>query len=423
MPELYLVDREEDPGIIFMIDEGRMRPVYFRSRGQVDAIGICETGPAYFVAPNQNDIYFTDGLTETLVYSHHNYVRNVCFHPDSSDYLYFSESWGAGRDGQIFRLNLRLEAVEEFCTVPISEVGFWAGDFAFDPDGNLYISSGNRIPASIYRYDHGRFTQRYTTDEPIMGFGFMDRHTLYYANHRNLIYRLTDFADRVIEFEAREDARLTDVAYVELPDSGTCSIAGHLYGGETYWPQTTITARGPDLFWRLNLHANTHPDEPGDYELENLLPGSYWVQTEIDREGIWAAFLPRNQFVPCGSTGVDFTMSREGLSLNLLGLECNDAQELTDEAYIIVNGVRIWSCSLRTGYHRPVGRTFTFHEDHTIEVWEKDRFRDDRIGIYLLMYEDAVALMRDHEGPYLHSFHRDRGILGDATYTLHFDIV
>jgi hypothetical protein len=422
MPELYLVDREEDPGIIFMIDEGRLRPVYFRSRGQLDAIGIFETGPAYFIAPNQNEIYFTDGLTETLAYRHHTYVRNIAFHPDSGAYLYVSESWGAGGDGRIFRLNLRREAVEEFCTVPVSEVGFWAGDFAFDPDGNLYISSGNRIPAAIYRYVRGHFVEQYTTDEPIMGFCFVDRHTLYYVNHRNHLYRLTDFADRVIEFEARADACLTDVAYVELPVSVPCSISGHLYGGEPYWPRTTITAQGPDLFWRQLEHANTHPDERGDYELENLLPGAYWVITEIATEG-WAAFLPPYHFVPCGSTGVDFTMSREGLALNLLGLECNDAQEITDEAYIIVNGERIWSSSMRTGYHRPVGRTFTFHEDNRIEVWEEDRFRDDRIGILLLTYEDAVALMRGHEGPYTHSFHRDRGIVGDATYTLHFDII
>jgi hypothetical protein len=421
MPELYLVDREEDPGIIFMLEEGRLRPVYFRSEGLLDAIAVFESGPAYFVAPGHTDIYSADGLTETLVYRHDTFVRNVCFHPDSGNHLYFSESWGAGRDGRVLRLNLGLGRVDIFCTVPVGEVGYWAGDFAFDPDGNLYISSGNHRPAAIYGYVGGHFSEQYTSDDCIMGFCFVDADTLCYTDFDNHLYRLTGFADRVVEYEARPDARLTDVAYVELPEGALCRIEGHLYGGEHYWPITTIRARGPDLYWRLLEHAHTHPDDRGDYELENLLPGDYWVYTEIHTEG-WATFLPSYHAVSCGNTDVDFTMSQEGLSLDLLGLQCNDAQELTDEVYIVVDGERIWASSLRTGNHRPIGHTFTFHEEHRIEVWEADPWRDDLMGVLVLSYEDAVALLRGDEGPYIHTFHRDRGIVGDATYTLHFDI-
>lgn len=421
MPELYLVDHEEDPGILFQVIEGQLQPVFFRSTGRMDAIGISSTGPAYFVEPNHNDIFATDGLTEFVVYSHHTYVRNLAFHPGSDEVLYFSESHGAGSDGHIYRLTLGRVDMELFCTVPLSDVGFWAGDFSFDPDGNLYVSSGNQRPASIYRYEDGIFREQYTDDGPIMGFCFADSHTLYFTNHRNHLYRLTDFTDRVLEFEARADARLTDVEFVDIADSGTCSISGHLYGGVSFWPGTTISARGPDIYWRQLEHSRTHPNEGGEYVLENLLPGAYLVLTEIFSEG-WAAFLPSNQPATCGSTDIDFTMSREGLALNLLGLECNDAQELTDEVYIIVNGRRIWASSLRTGYHRPIGRNFTFHEDNEIEIWEEDRFRDDRIGTMSLTYEEAIAMIRGDRGPYTQSFHRDRGIVGDATYTLHFDI-
>ena len=425
MPELYLADRRERPGIIFMLVEGRLNPVYFRDWEQLDGIGIFETGPAYFVAPDQNDIYSTDGRTESPVYRHFTYVYNIAFHPGSRYFLYFSAApYGLESEGQIFRLNLeRLEDPPElFCTVPIDEVEFWGGDFSFDPAGNLYISSGNRVPASIYRYHLGHFVEQYTAREPIMGFSFMDMDTLYYVNGGNLLCRLTDFADRVIEYEGREDARLTDVAYVELPHSAPCSIAGNLFGGEEDWPRTTIIARGPYLFWRRIEHSLTHPDGGGSYELENLLYGSYWVQTEIGREEGWAAYLPQSRLVPCASTGVDFEMSREGLVLNLVSLECNDAQEATDEVYIIVDGRRIWSSSMKTGQVRPIGRTFTFHEDHRIEVWEEDSRKDDRIGTFTLTYADAFDLIRDDERPYSHVFHRSRGFPGSATYTLIFDI-
>jgi WD40 repeat protein len=380
-------------------------------------------GPAYFVAPNQNGIFVTDGLTETLVHSHHNIVRNLAFHPDSDDYLYFSESWGGARDGHIYRLDLRRDDADLFYTIHVGEVGYWAGDFAFDPVGNLYISSGNSIPASLYIYDSGHFLPQYTRNEPIMGFCFegMDRHALYYVNNGNRLYRLTNFAHRAIEFEARVDSRLSDVAYVTIPDSGTCRIAGHLYGGEPFWPGTMVGARGPNVFWRDLEHARTQPTDHGEYELENLLPGEYYVYTDIASEG-WAAFLPSNQIVSCGHPDVDFTMSREGLAVTLDSLECNDAQELTDEVYLIVNGERIWESSMNTGDHRTIGRSFTFHEDNVIEVWEEDWKRDDRIGTLRLTYEDAITLIREHSGPYTQRFHRDRWKYGDATYTLHYDI-
>lgn len=76
--------------------------------------------------------------------------------------------------------------------VSLSQVdGSWAGTFAFDPGNELWLSSGNRSPASFYKVV--RIPQRVYTapDGSIYGFFFEGRNSLLYADWGQRIYRLT----------------------------------------------------------------------------------------------------------------------------------------------------------------------------------------------------------------------------------------
>jgi hypothetical protein len=104
--------------------------------------------------------------------------------------VFFSESSGAGGDGRILRLRDR--RAEPWRTVRLADVeGFWAGDFAFDPDGFLWLSSGNRAPANLYKVEGDRVLRVFSSPRPIKGFAFIDRDTLVYADWRQRLYRLS----------------------------------------------------------------------------------------------------------------------------------------------------------------------------------------------------------------------------------------
>ena len=95
------------------------------------------------------------GGAEDAIYTHTTYIRDVAFVRDEPGrwHLRFSEACGAYGDGKIYRIEDD-GTVSLFFEVPLEEVGgFWAGDFAFNPFNSLvlYLSSGNKVPAHIYR--------------------------------------------------------------------------------------------------------------------------------------------------------------------------------------------------------------------------------------------------------------------------------
>jgi len=196
---LYYTDAKESPGSVYQA--GTPHPHYTRRSGNIYSFlfhpGVPEK--LYFVNANENKIYLT-ALTgtgysaEQVVYTHPTYVRDIAFALDEAGdpHLYFSEATGAGANGMIYRLEGNGTATP-FYEVRLSDVGgSWAGDFAFDTEGNLYLSSGNRIPASIYRIRSGTGAVEtvYTDNaEPIKGLIVQDGH-IYYANWRDTIYDL-----------------------------------------------------------------------------------------------------------------------------------------------------------------------------------------------------------------------------------------
>ena len=115
----------------------------------------------YYVNANEYKIYRTlqtaSGWTpEEVVYSHNTYVRDLAFAFDKAGKLglYFSEATGAGGNGKIYKIEDGTASL--FYAVELADVGgFWGGNFAFDDKNNLYLSSGNQIPASIYKVEGG----------------------------------------------------------------------------------------------------------------------------------------------------------------------------------------------------------------------------------------------------------------------------
>jgi hypothetical protein len=157
-----------------------------------------KSGGLYFVNANENKIYrvfkikilFWTWKFTLKIYTHSTYIRDIFV--DEGGNIYFSEATGAGENGRIYKIGGGTSEVVLFQEIVLSEVGgFWAGDFTFDTKGNLYISSGNHIPASIYRFTDGTWEEIFTDDsEPIKGLTFLACDLLCYANWRSEAYTL-----------------------------------------------------------------------------------------------------------------------------------------------------------------------------------------------------------------------------------------
>jgi hypothetical protein len=209
LKEFYIADARESPGAIYRVQDGREHIVH-RHAGNVRSIAFTQGGVLYFVDANDTNIFRIDGSGETVVYTHDTYVRDIAF--DQNDTLYFSEATGAGGNGSIYVLYDQTAPV--FAEIPLDEIGgFWAGDFTFY-ENNLYISSGNHIPASIYKRDT-RWEEIHTeTEECITGFSFLACDLLCFSNWRSNVYFLDIVSDtKSLAYSGPGRTWLSDVAF------------------------------------------------------------------------------------------------------------------------------------------------------------------------------------------------------------------
>ena len=198
---IYFTDARENPGRVYSSAASGSENIYFaRPSGNIYTFAFhpYEPGKLYYVNANDNKIYLairaaggTWTATDQVAYTHSTYIRDLEYYPTASGGLevYFSESRGAGGDGRIYLISGG--AATTYYTVRLSDVdGFWAGDFIHDPDGNLYLSSGNQIPASIYRVSGRTVSRIFTSNNaPITGMAYRDG-SIYFANWGNEIHRL-----------------------------------------------------------------------------------------------------------------------------------------------------------------------------------------------------------------------------------------
>ena len=229
---IYYADGGEATGSVYYAGSSSAPDniIYTRPSGRLYSFTFHPGVPEklYYANANEFNIYLTaetgsGWAAESVVFTHTTYVRDVAFAWDQNGNfgLYFSEATGAGGDGKIYRVDGA--AATPIYTVRLADVGgFWAGDFAFDYEGNLYLSSGNRVPASIYKVatGTGAVTRIFDSREgSIAGLVYRDGR-LYYADWRQNIYRL-DLSSMTSTLYYTNPARqwLSDVGFKERRDA------------------------------------------------------------------------------------------------------------------------------------------------------------------------------------------------------------
>jgi hypothetical protein len=205
---LYFADGMDPIGSVYRVDSltATGTPIYTRVSGRIYTFAFHPDLPQklYFVNANDVKIYrvveISPGTwgTEEVVLTRNTYIRDLAFRFNQAGdlRLYFSEATGAGGNGRIYEV-MGDGSVVPFYDVDLSTVdGYWAGDFAFDDAGNLYLSSGNRKPAMIYKVTMsagspvGAPVELYRDEsEPIAGMVVKDN-SIYYANWGDKVYRL-----------------------------------------------------------------------------------------------------------------------------------------------------------------------------------------------------------------------------------------
>lgn len=105
-------------------------------------------------------------------------------------------------------------------------------------------------------------------------------------------------------------------------------------------------------------------------------------------------------------------------NLELISIRCNDAQQYADHVYLKVNGAMVWGPRrMRTGHTLSLTDVRPVPIPHitSVQFWEEDeKHRDDFFGELMLRIGDDADFVHDQQ----FTFSRDRGIVGDARYTL-----
>jgi hypothetical protein len=160
------------PGSIFQVrPDGTVATLFQRAADSLTSFAQAPDGTVYFTnALNGTALYKIDGVGESIVYQHSTYVRMV--RVDSKGNVYFNESTGAGANGKIYKLvNGKAQL---FYEVALSTVGGFWGDFGFDAQDRLWLSSSNIIPSQLYLVTTSGPLPLYTAmDSSLMGFRFV----------------------------------------------------------------------------------------------------------------------------------------------------------------------------------------------------------------------------------------------------------
>lgn len=174
-PPFYVVDAEEIPGTVYRIQNEKPNVFFRRQSGSISSISMWG-GQLFFCSRKDNKIYRRMGQRERVVFENRGYIRDIAV--DSNGNLNFSEANCDKSDGRIFKLTPPIDELRPEQKFSISKKekpinillktvdGFWDGCFTFDSQSNLYLSTGDRIPASIYKADKLRVSQ-YNTPKNI----------------------------------------------------------------------------------------------------------------------------------------------------------------------------------------------------------------------------------------------------------------
>ena len=279
-PVVYFADADEDPGSVYRVENGTESTYYTRTCERLYNFAFSSEGTLYYSNANDYNLYKLEGGLETLVYTHTTYLRDVAF--DNEGSIYFSECYGGGGNGYIYRLEDGVASL--YYTVLLSDVGFWAGDFTFDQYGNLYLSNGNVGGASIYKVVGAvpQIVYSAPNDEDIKGISFSSAENVFYASWLGGNIYQVDLSTGVRELFYSNPGyfRLSDV-FVEL-----ATITGKvMYNGT---PVTDYTNELVSFWARDENTGQVFPISPqynttnGTYSIPNVPPGEYGISVRID---------------------------------------------------------------------------------------------------------------------------------------------
>lgn len=268
---------------------------------RIGSIAINSRSIAYVNSGLDGDIYKTDGLTATRVYSHRGQVRQLAF-GSSDDVLFFSvvetpQAPNPLADGQIYAVNLVTGRVEPRFTIAQSTVdGTWWGTFTVDRDrvyigtfsGGIYELRGG-VPALVYR----------NTGDQIYGLT-AEVNSFFYTTGGADVYRLRRLRDRELALNVA-GSQLTHVSYAPFPSSEgePCELIVQLTGAEPGLINLfSPVVRGPNLHW-LSPDLAPHGGRVATGRFRYfVLRGTYWVSMDT-RGDIARAPRPREQQVDC----------------------------------------------------------------------------------------------------------------------------
>ncbi|HET9751745.1 MAG TPA: hypothetical protein VFP52_02240 [Myxococcales bacterium] len=202
------------PGAIFQVrSDGTVATLYQRAADSLTSYAQAPDGTVYFTnAVNGTALYKIDGTGESIVYRHSTYVRMVRI--DSKGQIYFNESSGAGADGTIYRLVNG--AAEVFYRVNLATVGGFWGDFGFDREDRLWLSSSNQIPSRLYLVVDGVPQLVYRSRQTaFMGFRFLSDTKVLFAGQDSFLRQLDLCTGKLTEVYAVQGS-------LQAQDVNTC---------------------------------------------------------------------------------------------------------------------------------------------------------------------------------------------------------
>ncbi|MEM2469926.1 MAG: hypothetical protein QXG51_03335 [Nitrososphaerota archaeon] len=150
---IYFSDAFKVPGAVYVYDyQYHNLGILFNVTGRRISCFTFHPGIAekvYYVDANTREIrlYLLGVGDYGKVFNHTTYIRCIRFGPENR--LYFSEATGARENGKIYKIVMN--EAKLYYEVKLQDVGgSWAGNFEFDDEGKLYLSSGNVVPANLY---------------------------------------------------------------------------------------------------------------------------------------------------------------------------------------------------------------------------------------------------------------------------------
>lgn len=197
---IYFSDSTETPGSVYQYyrDTNTKKALYTRPSDNISSFIFAPWNPnqLYYISSLDNKIFSVEldsgSLAENIIFKHTTFIQDIAF--DSHNNLYLSDVNLTNGTGKIWRIESNGTDITLFYEVLFSEVdGFWSGTFTFAPDNTLYLSTGNYVPARIYKIDvnANTVTNVFTSStHVIMNHMFRSEDLLYYTDTSNNIYRL-----------------------------------------------------------------------------------------------------------------------------------------------------------------------------------------------------------------------------------------